>query len=149
MTQVSVIHINAIWGTELLHLYLMRNRIHFLKMTCDRSFLKMISEPGRLWEIETVPYGTILSEFSGAGERGDLEAVFSHRNHSWMVERLPCLFLLLLHLSTSRWQGEINLCILCLFHINLRNSQDGEWIMKDIDRWRSNFIFIDWGVIHA
>ena len=72
MTRVSVIHINAIWGTELLHLYLMRNRIHFLKMTCDRSFFLN----------ETVPYGTVLSEFSRAGERGDLEAVFSHRNHS-------------------------------------------------------------------
>lgn len=39
-------------------------------------------ETGGLRKIETVPYGTVLSELSGAGEQGDLEAVFRHRNHS-------------------------------------------------------------------
>lgn len=64
---------------------------------------------------------TVLSELGGAGERGDLEAVFRHWNHSRMVELLPRLLLLLLHLRPGRRQGEINLRVLGLFHINLRN----------------------------
>lgn len=91
---------------------------HFLKLTGDRTSLRN----HRLETMETAPRVTVLRELGGAGERGELEAVFSHRNHPRMVELLPRLLLLLLHLSPSRWQGEINLCILRLLHIHLGNS---------------------------
>lgn len=66
---------------------------------------------------------TVLREFGGAGERGDLETVFGDGNRSRVVKLLPRLLLRSLHLQPGRWQSQINFGILRLFSIRLRNSE--------------------------
>lgn len=62
---------------------------------------------------------TVLGELSGAGKRGDLEAVLGDGDGTRVVEAPPCLLLLLLHLQPGGRQPQVHLGILRLLGVRL------------------------------